>query len=199
VVPQRTRDRQHPILDFDQADNFVVAYYAAGKTKKMGLPFDQEPRIEPQPGAWRSQEIHVGGGVFGQFEGTYVQRDQINIQHYEDRSVRGPITNSTVVTGDKNRIGPAPSLEGLQQLLQELKAGLEQSSLPEPERAGPSADLDDAADEAARPEPNRYRLLSRLAGVVEFLANSATIAVSAPQLVELGKKALEWAQALFGG
>ena len=30
VVPGRTGKRQHPILNFEQADNFVISYYAAG-------------------------------------------------------------------------------------------------------------------------------------------------------------------------
>ncbi|MFZ5918128.1 MAG: caspase family protein [Chloroflexota bacterium] len=30
VVPQRTNDKQNPILKFSQADNFAVAYYAGG-------------------------------------------------------------------------------------------------------------------------------------------------------------------------
>lgn len=46
VVPRRTDDRQHPILDFAQADNFVLAYYAGGETKPKGLPFVFS-RVEP--------------------------------------------------------------------------------------------------------------------------------------------------------
>ncbi len=52
-VPQRTGNRQHPILHFDQADNFVVSYYAGGEKRPKGLPFPAESiQIEPQPGAW---------------------------------------------------------------------------------------------------------------------------------------------------
>lgn len=52
VVPRITRDRQHPILNFEQADNFILAYYAGGETEPKGLPFDSEPEIEPEPGAF---------------------------------------------------------------------------------------------------------------------------------------------------
>ena len=52
VVPQRTSDKQHPILHFEEADNFVVAYYASGDTQPKGFPFAIEPEIEPTPGAW---------------------------------------------------------------------------------------------------------------------------------------------------
>jgi uncharacterized caspase-like protein len=51
-VPGRTKERQHPILHFEEADNFVLGYYAAGETDLKGLPFAQEPEIEPEPGAW---------------------------------------------------------------------------------------------------------------------------------------------------
>ncbi|MFG1966100.1 hypothetical protein [Nonomuraea sp. NPDC049028] len=37
-VASLTTDRQHPILDLEQADNYVVAYYAAGANKLARLP-----------------------------------------------------------------------------------------------------------------------------------------------------------------
>lgn len=52
VVPGRTGGRQHPILHFEQADNFILAYYAGGGWEPKGLPFAEEPEIEPQAGAW---------------------------------------------------------------------------------------------------------------------------------------------------
>jgi hypothetical protein len=63
VVPARTGGRQHPILHFEQADNFALAYYAGGETQPKGLPFVGEPQIEPEPGAWtgfdqRGQTVH---------------------------------------------------------------------------------------------------------------------------------------------
>lgn len=75
-VPGRTKGRQHPILHFEEADNFVLAYYAAGETEPKGLPFDQEPEIEPVPGAWsgvfdqRGQTVHgpqtnIAGNILG--------------------------------------------------------------------------------------------------------------------------------------
>lgn len=75
VVPGRTGGRQHPILHFEHADNFVLAYYAGGDTQPKGLPFAGEPEIEPEPGAWttfdqRGQVVHgpqtnIAGDVHG--------------------------------------------------------------------------------------------------------------------------------------
>ena len=38
MVPRRTADRQRPILNFDKADNFAVAYYAAGDKRRRRCP-----------------------------------------------------------------------------------------------------------------------------------------------------------------
>lgn len=64
-VPGRTKGRQHPILHFEEADNFEIAYYAGGETEPKGLPFDQEPEIEPEPGAWSSIFDQRGQTVHG--------------------------------------------------------------------------------------------------------------------------------------
>jgi tetratricopeptide (TPR) repeat protein len=74
-VPQLTKDRQHPILNLEQADNFVLAYYAGGAKQPKALPLAQEPEIEPEPGAWtvfdqRGQIVYgpqtdIAGGVSG--------------------------------------------------------------------------------------------------------------------------------------
>jgi len=55
MVPQRTQERQHPILNFEAADNFIVAYYAAGAKAPLELPFSGEPEIEPEPGLFNRQ------------------------------------------------------------------------------------------------------------------------------------------------
>jgi len=74
-VPQRTNDKQHPILNFEQADNFIIAYYAGGDRQPKALPFTTTPEIEPEPGAFaridqRGQMIHgsqtnIGGNAEG--------------------------------------------------------------------------------------------------------------------------------------
>ncbi len=38
-VPARTAGKQHPILHFEEADNFVVAYYAGGDIQPKSPPF----------------------------------------------------------------------------------------------------------------------------------------------------------------
>ncbi|RLT37445.1 MAG: caspase family protein [Chloroflexi bacterium] len=54
-VPQRTGEKQHPILNYKEADNFVVAFYAGGEAKAKGLPTRlQKVEIEPTPGAFQA-------------------------------------------------------------------------------------------------------------------------------------------------
>jgi hypothetical protein len=81
VVPGRTKDRQHPILHFEHADNFVIAYYAGGESEPKGLPFSQEPEIEPEPGSWT--------GINQQ--GQTVQGPQTNIAG----DVEGPVLSGS--------------------------------------------------------------------------------------------------------
>jgi len=59
-VPGRTKDRQHPVLNFRKADNFPVAYYAGGDPKPKGTPFPVPAEIEPEPGEWRIANLNNG-------------------------------------------------------------------------------------------------------------------------------------------
>lgn len=79
-VPARTNGKQHPILHFEEADNFVLAYYSGGEAEPKGLPFAEEPQIEPQPGAW------MRGRVFDQRR-KIVHGPQTNIAG----NVQGPV------------------------------------------------------------------------------------------------------------
>jgi len=90
VVPRRTRDRQHPILNFDQADNFELAYYAGGEVEPKGLPFTGEPEIEREPGEFNRQVI--------QYRETVASGDR-------SIAVGGNVSGSNFVIGDGNVVG----------------------------------------------------------------------------------------------
>lgn len=101
-VPRRTGDRQHPILNFEQADNFIVAYYAAGEKQPKGLPFAVEPEIEPEPGAFNRQAAptyvaHAEGGS------TIVQGTGNTVVGPRGVHVGGSVGGS-IVTGDHNTL-----------------------------------------------------------------------------------------------
>ncbi len=75
LVPGRTGNRQHPILHFEHADNFAVAYYAAGAAQPKGLPFAQPAEIEPAPGAWRSGPVATHGSAVNTGSGVALVGD----------------------------------------------------------------------------------------------------------------------------
>ena len=114
-VPSRTKERQHPILHFEEADNFVLAYYAAGETEPKGLPFAQEPEIEPEPGAWN--------GVFDQ-RGQTVYGPQTNIagnsQHFGDINIIIP--KAEEISCPPTIPDPPPDFTGRDDELKELQA-----------------------------------------------------------------------------
>jgi len=113
VVPRRTGQRQHPILNFEHADNFAVAYYAGGDVVPKGLPFSVEPEIEPEPGAWTlPMVVNTGGGAYigGDVTirgGGFVGRDQVTITG--DGNVVGDHSRATVIkrTGGRDLIARA--------------------------------------------------------------------------------------------
>jgi hypothetical protein len=102
MVPGRTHDKQHPVLHFEQADNFVLAYYAGGAAQPKALPFTVEPRIEPEPGtldSLRLQQNISGAGAVG------IGGDQIDAQGAQGFINRptGPVSQQfgDTVSGDK--------------------------------------------------------------------------------------------------
>ncbi|MBI3959683.1 MAG: caspase family protein [Chloroflexi bacterium] len=94
-VPERTGKKQHPILNFKGADNFVVAFYAGGETQAKGLPFPVESvKIEPEPGAYNRAIVQQGQTVYG---------NQQNITG----NVTGP-----VIAGNVGQIGDSINTSG---------------------------------------------------------------------------------------
>ncbi len=168
VVPGRTRNRQHPILHFEQADNFALAYYAGGETQPKGLPFDEEPEIEPEPGAWtkttfdqREQPVHgpqfnVAGDAHGPLQqidtggaayigggvqtggGNFTGRDSIQITG--DGNVIGNQSHATVIkqTGQTTRI---------RQTFRSLRASVSAAAISSLDKEDLHIELEDLEDE----------------------------------------------------
>jgi hypothetical protein len=120
MVPQRTKDRQHPVLHFEQADNFVLAYYAGGDSEPRALPFAHAPIIEEQPGALRAQASYraelKGSGAIAQGtdstavgeRGVYVGGNVGGSINTGDRHVQGDL-----VGGDKITVGDISGSSGV--------------------------------------------------------------------------------------
>jgi hypothetical protein len=213
VVPARTKDRQHPILHFEKADNFALAYYAGGYTEPKGLPFEMEPEIEPEPGAWAASvqiESSVQVGDISQVSGGEINIAGRDVVKKESRKIDtggGAYIEGGVSTGGGDFVGrdkitysgaqEGVTLEQFSELLQQIQVILSQAGLDQETAQEIEDDLARAQQQASQPEPNGKIILKRLDSMVEFMANTATVLASAPQLYEMGQQALAWAQQLF--
>jgi hypothetical protein len=165
VVPGRTKDRQHPILHFEHADNFVLAYYAGGDAQPKGLPFDVEPEIEPEPGAWtgidqrgqvvRGPQTSIAGDVrgpvlSGQFEGPVSTGggEAVDMRGSQGALYKpgGPVEQQfgdrITITGDGNVIGSGSRSTVIKQQATGVTVDDLLRLLAELRQALPGADLD---------------------------------------------------------
>jgi hypothetical protein len=99
IVPKLTNDEQHPVLDIEKADNFILAYYAGGQPKPKGLPseLEHEPQMGAKPGD--------------------LDRQMTNVVASGDRSIAvgGNANHSTFVTGDGNVVGNNNTVQDVKQ------------------------------------------------------------------------------------
>lgn len=102
VVPKRTADKQHPVLNYHQADNYVLAYYAGGDTEPKKLPFG-EPEIESFPGEFNREIMQIVGGDYT--SGTKIGGDNI---------VVGDITNASGIAIGRNARAVVNNINQLQ-------------------------------------------------------------------------------------
>lgn len=186
MVPRRTQDRQHPILNFQQADNFMVAYYAGGEKAPKALPFTGEPEIEPEPGAFNRQAatayyaraeggstivqgtgntvvgprgVHVGGSVGG----SIVTGDHVTTG---DQITTGDISGQGIAVGRGASGTSTQGISGaeLAQLFAPLMAAAQQA--PPAQRAAAAETAAALQQEVAR---GRQADDGRLAGLIEGL------------------------------
>jgi hypothetical protein len=102
VVPQRTKDQQHPILHFEGADNFAFAYYAGGDIRPKALPFNLPPEIEPEPGAWREQRPSINQEATLIGDGTLIQGSNNVVVGERGVHVNGDVSGD-IITGDRKK------------------------------------------------------------------------------------------------
>jgi hypothetical protein len=203
-VPQRTNGRQHPILNFEQADNFVLAYYAAGDTQPKGLPFAGQAEIEPEPGAFAglsviSTAINTGGGAFmgGNLDnrgGSFVGRDKIvygDEVHGDkvlgDKTSVGDITGSTVgVIGrvEQSTVTVGIAAADLERLFAPIMAAVQQADPAQRQAAEQAAqELKAEAGKGKKADDTRLaRLIDGLVGLVPAAVTAVVSAFASPIL-----------------
>jgi hypothetical protein len=100
VVPKWTGNRQHPILNFEQADNFVLAYYAGGEMEPKGLPFAGEPEIESEA---------------GEFDRQIINRTEVVASGKGAIAIGGNANNANIITGNNNIVGSGNTVKRVEQ------------------------------------------------------------------------------------
>jgi hypothetical protein len=131
-VPAWSQERQHPLADIDQADNFVVAYYANGarEPRPLDLPPLAQAASKPQAGVTigsvnvsQSQGVTIaptgpitqnfgpmtntGGGDANTGSGDIVHGDKADARHSQGFIYKptGPITHNKIDTGGGAYVG----------------------------------------------------------------------------------------------
>lgn len=198
MVPKRTRERQHPILNFEQADNFLLAYYAAGDTQPKGLPFSGQPEIEPEPGAFAglpttSTVIDTGGGAFigGNLDnrgGSFVGRDKIvygdevrGDKVLGDKTTIGDITGSTIgVIGrvEQSTVTVGVPAADLERLFAPIMAAVQQAD-PAQRQAAEQTAQELQAEAGKGKKADDTRLADLIDGLVGLVPAAVTAVVSA--------------------
>jgi len=226
VVPGRTRQRQHPILHFEQADNFVLAYYAGGDEQPKGLPFDVKPEIEPEPGAWtivHGPQTNIAGDVHGPvLSGSFAGPVAVGGGEAVDmRGAQGAIYKPSgpveqqfgdriTIAGDGNVVGDHSRSTVVKQnrtgittddflrLLAELRQSLPTAGLDPDTAQVIEADLQIVESQAQQAKPNATLILLKLRSVAELLAAADGVWGIVERVQPLAQQAVEWAGQLFG-
>jgi hypothetical protein len=209
MVPGRTEDRQHPIIDLEQADNFVLAYYAGGESQPKGLPFAQEPKIEAEPGAFRGvTNIHVESGFYQpkwtvhgsayQAERDIVQRSQVFVN-----GPGGPVADylgRAVDAGGSGYTGGDAALgfgvqagdhraHTIEQVFQPLQAAVQAAPLPTPHKQQARQKVEELKHEAKKEKPDDNSMATLTQDLLELVPSAAeTIGIifGTPSLGEVG-------------
>lgn len=100
TVPLHTRNRQNPALNFTNADNFAVAYYAAGDSAPKGLPQDMQRQPDPELDNMPTGALTVNQSGSGN---TQIVGNN-NVVAGERAVAVGGSVDGNIVTGDNARV-----------------------------------------------------------------------------------------------
>lgn len=228
IVPQCTDNLQNPILNFDKADNFVLAYYAGGETQLKALPFTHKPEIDLKPEKQssvfnqRRQTVHgpqtnIAGNVqgpvlSGQFIGHVAlgeeavdMRDSTGAIYKPSGPVKQHFGDKIEIHGDGNVIGSGSAsvlnganIDRFQEDLQSLRQALQDADLDEDTVQTVDADLETVQTQAGKERPNKTMIMSKLRSTSEILAAVEGSAGAIERMQALASSLLNYAGRLFG-
>ena len=142
------------------------------------------------------QTVNTGGGAYigGKVStggGKFVGRDAVTI--IGDGNVLGDHSRATVV----KQAHPDATVEAFARLLAEMRALLPQAGLDPDTAAVVDADVRVVEQQAAKDQPNRAIVASKLEEVTKLLTAAGGLAAAGRNLLPLVQKAVEWAGQLF--
>lgn len=158
----------------------------------MTTSTDKPDNINTSGGAY------VGGNVNTQ--GDFVGRDKTVVTAGERGvAVGGPVTGSTIVTGNHNVISQpqGATLEDLRALIAELERLLPQAGLLADVAKVIEGDFQVVKEQAGADKPHGGILKSKLKGMLDLLTSSGTAAGAVEKILSVGSKAVQVAGVLF--
>jgi hypothetical protein len=215
---------QHPSVDIQSADNFVVAYYAGGdkKPKSLNLPPVNEDEAEKQNRAAIQYVQNQSGGLnMGQGNTYDFRNSQGAIIGANDSTINQNFGTQNIDTGGGAYIGGKVTVgrdfigrdkvtnithtttnynanpADFAKLIAKLKQIVESSKLSDDEKESVKDDLEKIESQAQKPEAKATIIKSKLNSVKELIESAAGIGTAAATLVPLIQRGLEIAGQIF--
>lgn len=205
-VPEWSGDTQHPRSNIaEKADNFVVAYYAAGA--KEPLPLDVPIPSHEQFAANNPGAMTVSGGnnvINSEIKGDVVFGNKIKRQintgggaYIEGNLDMG--AGSTFVGRDQHIVNhhPGVSVDGLLALLKQMQAELPKAVPDESQRQRIEAEIQGAAVEVRDAQPSATIISSKLEVAEALLKKLTSTGLAVGGLVTMVQQGLQWVGQLF--
>lgn len=194
-VPQRTKNRQHPIIDLAQADNFVLAYYAAGASQPKGLPFAATPEIEPEPGAFGDTiNAQNAQGFINRPSGPVTQYFGSPVNTGGGAHVGGSVTTASGDFVGRDRVQQGLSGADLERVFAPL-TGVIGNAAPD-KRAQASRKLHELKSEVAKADKaddsRMATLIDGIVGLVPAAVSAVTSIFATPLLAGLAGNATKF-------
>lgn len=175
-------------------------------TQTGGVNFGQNNQVTIGGNVIGSQEIVHADGSKG-----FIYKPAGPVEQVFGDKVAGDKVGGDKISGDKINTGggdfvgrdqnrsitPAPSMDQLIELLEQLRIDIQSAGLPDRVRRSVEIDLEIAEAEARDPLPNQSVILTRLQSLRAVLENAAGAGGAALALFELALRALDLAGQIF--
>jgi hypothetical protein len=113
----------------------------------------------------------------------------------------GAYIEGNVTTGGGDFVGrdkitqqAGASLEGLAQLMAEMRAALPQTQMSDDTREAIEGEFTAVETQLAKPAPKKFLVLPKLEGIVKVLTGAVAAGEAVQKLLPMAQQAMQWAQ-----